>query len=53
MTVEPKIIPIAVQQALDCSDLDEDCPSVEDKTNCWLYAPEKGMCPWLREEKPK
>jgi hypothetical protein len=32
----------------DCADLDEDCPGVEDKANCWLYAPERGMCPYLR-----
>jgi hypothetical protein len=35
----------------DCGDKDEDCPGVEDKVHCWLYAPERGMCPYLRTEK--
>jgi hypothetical protein len=35
----------------DCSDLDDDCEDIENKVRCWLHAPEKGMCPWLREER--
>lgn len=48
MEVEPKVIPIVAQDAPDCGDKDEDCPGIEDKVNCWLYAPERGMCPFLR-----
>lgn len=36
----------------DCDDRDEDCQSIEDKVACWLYAPERGMCPWLRTPQP-
>lgn len=32
----------------DCKDYDEDCEGVQDKTFCWLYDPQKGMCPYLR-----
>lgn len=32
----------------DCKDLDEDCQSVCNKIACWLHAPERGMCPYLR-----
>jgi hypothetical protein len=31
-----------------CSDHDDECPEVANKVNCWLYAPERGMCPYLR-----
>lgn len=37
-----------VSQCPDCSDHDEDCDDLLDKVNCWLYAPERGMCPYLR-----
>jgi hypothetical protein len=37
----------------DCADHDEDCPDLEDKVGCWLYAPERGMCPYLRATPPK
>ena len=37
-----------LRQGCDCSDRDEDCEDIEDKTSCWLYAPERGMCPYLR-----
>lgn len=50
MQAEPKVIPIAAQNAPDCDDRDEDCPGIEDKVNCWLYAPERGMCPFLRAD---
>lgn len=34
-----------------CSDYDEDCPDVVCKVTCWLYDPQRGMCPYLREDK--
>jgi len=34
-----------------CSDLDDDCKDVENKTLCWLYQPECGMCPFLNKPK--
>lgn len=37
-------------KAPDCADKDEDCPGIEDKAKCWLYAPERGMCPYLRAD---
>ena len=36
----------------DCTDLDDECPEVLDKIKCWLYAPERGMCPYLRATNP-
>jgi hypothetical protein len=48
MEIEQKVIPIVAQETPDCGDKDEDCPGIEDKVNCWLYAPERGMCPFLR-----
>lgn len=30
-----------------CTDLDMDCLDVGCKITCWLYAPEKGPCPFL------
>lgn len=44
--VEERAAPVA--QCPDCSDRDEDCESIADKNHCWLYAPERGMCPFLR-----
>lgn len=39
-----------------CRDFDEDCKDVPaphrvfgSHVNCWLYAPERGWCPFLRE----
>lgn len=32
-----------------CTDYDEDCEDVRCKATCWVYAPERGMCPYLRE----
>jgi len=36
-----------------CTDLDHDCPAIEDKWYCWIYAPEHGYCPWLQSGKEK
>lgn len=30
-----------------CLDFDEDCKDVPCKTTCWLYQPERGICPYL------
>lgn len=38
-------------RCVDCADKDEDCAEVTNKVKCWLYAPERGMCPYLRSEK--
>jgi hypothetical protein len=46
--IEHATLPERQKRCPDCSDLDEDCPDVLDKVNCWLYAPERGMCPYLR-----
>ena len=32
-----------------CLDFDHECPEVKDKAACWLYQPERGYCPFLRE----
>lgn len=50
MTDNPEIdrLVAPVVQCPNCSDLDEDCESIADKLHCWLYAPERGMCPFLR-----
>lgn len=37
-----------IEPCRDCSDRDEDCHNVVDKTACWLYDPARGMCPFLR-----
>lgn len=34
-----------------CSDFDKDCNDVVNKTNCWLYQPECGLCPFLKGAK--
>jgi hypothetical protein len=31
-----------------CTDHDDDCPGVRDKLKCYLYDPQRGMCPYLR-----
>jgi len=31
-----------------CSDLEHECPDVPDKVACYLYEPQRGMCPYLR-----
>ena len=33
-----------------CEALDEDCAGVQSYTRCWLHAPEKGACPFLRPD---
>ena len=33
-----------------CSDFDEDCDEVRDKVICYLYDPQRGMCPYLRAD---
>lgn len=33
-----------------CADHDDECPLVPDKVACWLYMPEKGYCPYLKEQ---
>lgn len=56
MTDDVKAEPLAkhgVDSCKTCSDHDEDCEDLPDKVGCWLYAPEKGMCPYLREETPQ
>ena len=32
----------------ECTDFDEDCEEVENKTLCWMYQPECGICPYLK-----
>ena len=34
-----------------CLDFDDDCPGMGCALTCWLYAPERGICPLLNEEK--
>lgn len=34
----------------NCKDLDSDCEDVKDHCKCWTYAPERGMCPYLRSK---
>jgi len=33
-----------------CSDYDDECVEVCNKTHCFLYDPEKGYCPFLSGE---
>jgi len=35
---------------VQCADFDEDCDGVTNNTLCWLYQPEKGLCPFLKEK---
>ena len=48
MGEENEVEPAQVAKCPNCSDHDEDCDDLPDKVNCWLYAPERGMCPYLR-----
>ena len=32
-----------------CADFDGDCFFVKNKAACYEYAPEEGMCPWMRK----
>lgn len=43
-----EVRPATTTNGPDCSDHDEDCESIADKGHCWLHAPERGMCPFLR-----
>lgn len=43
LTAEP-----AKTHCPSCSDFDEDCEDIADKVHCYVYAPERGMCPYLR-----
>lgn len=33
-----------------CKDFDDECDEVMCKTRCWMHAPEKGWCPYLKTE---
>jgi hypothetical protein len=48
VTSEAATVPATDARCPDCSDKDEDCAEVMDKVKCWVYAPERGMCPYLR-----
>lgn len=53
--MEAATIPITAVRACntpDCSDHDEDCAPPHDYVACWTYAPERGMCPYLRAQSP-
>lgn len=30
-----------------CADYDDDCADIPCKVHCWLYDPERGICPYL------
>lgn len=49
-TVTIPIIAEPVVRTPDCADHDEDCAPPHDYAACWAYAPERGMCPYLRSE---
>ena len=40
---------IEIKTEVVCSDFDEDCEGVKNKVNCWLYQPECGLCPFLKQ----
>jgi hypothetical protein len=42
--------PIDEDTQVVCSDLDEDCDEVKNKTLCWLHQPECGLCPYLQKK---
>jgi len=42
--------PVDIEIEVVCSDLDDDCKDVTNKTICWLHQPECGMCPFLKGE---
>jgi hypothetical protein len=42
---------VEVETEVICSDFDEDCEGVKNKVNCWLYQPECGLCPFLKQHK--
>lgn len=41
-------LPIVVKV---CADLDDECPDVRCKLTCYLYQPERGICPFIAGEK--
>lgn len=48
MATETKTKPeTALPPPSRCTDCDADCWDVHLKTNCWVYDPDKGFCPWL------
>jgi hypothetical protein len=40
--------PIDTETEVVCSDFDDECKDVKNKTTCWLYQPECGLCPFLK-----
>ena len=46
---EPKVVEDETEVV--CLDFDEDCEDVKNKVNCWLYQPECGLCPFLKQSK--
>jgi hypothetical protein len=48
--IEYKPVKLACPTDERCSDYDEDCAEVKNKTLCWLYQPELGTCPYLKGE---
>jgi hypothetical protein len=42
--------PIDILDKVICSDYDEDCKDVKNKTMCWFYMPACGTCPYLTKE---
>ena len=49
--IEVTPIKLACAPEKPCEDFDEDCDEVKNKTKCWLYQPEKGLCPYLQGER--
>jgi hypothetical protein len=54
MTIETAEHPIKLMRHDEstCTDHDEDCEEVGCKVTCWLYDPQRGMCPYLRASSP-
>lgn len=40
--------PIDTETDVVCSDFDDDCKDVTNKTICWMHQPECGLCPFLK-----
>jgi hypothetical protein len=49
LTVEEPVMRGVVELHRLCMDQDDDCEDVKDKVHCWLYDPQRGMCPYLRK----
>ncbi len=45
--LETKKVELDLSSVKMCSDKDDDCKYVPDYLNCYLYATECGMCPFL------